>query len=177
MGKVCRKCGYERQETDIAPDYECPQCGVVYAKFKPQKAENNSQPAVEAKARPQQQPKPKKKRVEPVKQETSSNVKKKSLPLAIGLNFLLPGLGYLYMGKWFAGIVGGLLVLMILLTSGLLFFTMTWLVLNIVMGIDMLILSKKNERQYVEATMMPCPACAEMIKREAKLCRFCQTKL
>jgi hypothetical protein len=32
MGRRCVKCGYERQPTDIAPDYECPKCGVVYAK-------------------------------------------------------------------------------------------------------------------------------------------------
>ena len=32
MGKRCVKCGYERQPTDIAPEYECPKCGVVYAK-------------------------------------------------------------------------------------------------------------------------------------------------
>ena len=32
MGKKCLKCGYERQEGDIAPAYECPKCGAVYAK-------------------------------------------------------------------------------------------------------------------------------------------------
>lgn len=32
MGKLCKKCGYERQVSDIAPDYECPKCGAIYAK-------------------------------------------------------------------------------------------------------------------------------------------------
>lgn len=32
MAKTCVKCGYERQPTDTAPDYECPKCGVIYAK-------------------------------------------------------------------------------------------------------------------------------------------------
>lgn len=32
MGKKCIKCGYERQPSDTAPDYECPKCGIVYAK-------------------------------------------------------------------------------------------------------------------------------------------------
>jgi predicted RNA-binding Zn-ribbon protein involved in translation (DUF1610 family)/TM2 domain-containing membrane protein YozV len=32
MTKLCLKCGYERQPTDSAPDYECPQCGAIYAK-------------------------------------------------------------------------------------------------------------------------------------------------
>lgn len=30
MGKLCIKCGYERQDGDQAPDYECPKCGVIY---------------------------------------------------------------------------------------------------------------------------------------------------
>lgn len=32
MGKVCIKCGYERKPKELAPDYECPRCGVIYAK-------------------------------------------------------------------------------------------------------------------------------------------------
>ncbi|MES9901270.1 MAG: hypothetical protein ABW168_01145 [Sedimenticola sp.] len=32
MTKKCPKCGYEKAPSDIAPDYECPKCGVVYAK-------------------------------------------------------------------------------------------------------------------------------------------------
>lgn len=29
---TCTKCGYTRKPGDTAPDYECPKCGVVYAK-------------------------------------------------------------------------------------------------------------------------------------------------
>lgn len=29
----CGKCGYKRRPEDLAPDYECPRCGIVYAKF------------------------------------------------------------------------------------------------------------------------------------------------
>lgn len=32
MVKQCVKCGYLRQKQDTAPEYECPRCGVVYAK-------------------------------------------------------------------------------------------------------------------------------------------------
>jgi len=32
MTKICKKCGYERQSTDTAPDYECPKCGAIYTK-------------------------------------------------------------------------------------------------------------------------------------------------
>lgn len=31
----CPKCAYERKPTDSSPDYECPSCGIIYAKFKP----------------------------------------------------------------------------------------------------------------------------------------------
>jgi len=31
-GKVCPKCGYKRSATESAPDWQCPKCGVVYAK-------------------------------------------------------------------------------------------------------------------------------------------------
>lgn len=32
MSKQCVKCGYVRQPSDTAPDYECPKCGVIYDK-------------------------------------------------------------------------------------------------------------------------------------------------
>lgn len=32
---TCPKCHYTRQPDDTAPDYECPRCGLVYAKYKP----------------------------------------------------------------------------------------------------------------------------------------------
>jgi len=36
MATVCKKCGYARKPNDIAPDYECPNCGAVYAKVEAQ---------------------------------------------------------------------------------------------------------------------------------------------
>lgn len=33
MTKKCIACGYERQSSDDAPDYECPKCGRVYVKL------------------------------------------------------------------------------------------------------------------------------------------------
>jgi hypothetical protein len=32
VSKKCLKCGYERQPSDMAPAYECPKCGAIYAK-------------------------------------------------------------------------------------------------------------------------------------------------
>ena len=33
MSKQCVKCGYVRKASDTVPDYECPKCGVIYAKI------------------------------------------------------------------------------------------------------------------------------------------------
>lgn len=33
LGKPCPKCAYVRAESDTAPDWQCPKCGVAYAKF------------------------------------------------------------------------------------------------------------------------------------------------
>lgn len=32
MGKVCIRCRYERKERELAPETDCPNCGVIYAR-------------------------------------------------------------------------------------------------------------------------------------------------
>lgn len=45
---TCLKCGYIRKSTDASPDYECPKCGVVYAKYKPVPQQTmNASPAIQ----------------------------------------------------------------------------------------------------------------------------------
>ncbi len=39
----CPKCQYVRLETDQAPSYECPSCGVIYSKYRP--STRNKRPA------------------------------------------------------------------------------------------------------------------------------------
>jgi ssDNA-binding Zn-finger/Zn-ribbon topoisomerase 1 len=46
----CPKCQYVRVSTDTAPDYECPKCGIIYAKFDPSVLER--QAALRAKIAP-----------------------------------------------------------------------------------------------------------------------------
>ena len=33
VGKPCPKCNYVRTASDTSPDWQCPKCGVAYAKF------------------------------------------------------------------------------------------------------------------------------------------------
>jgi hypothetical protein len=42
MQKTCVKCGYMRRDSDVAPEYECPRCGVVYAKVEAAMAAANA---------------------------------------------------------------------------------------------------------------------------------------
>jgi len=56
-----------------------------------------------------------------------SAIKEKSIPLAIGLNFLFPGIGYMYMGKVIIGIAALLLVLAIFTTTSIDTLVITWI--------------------------------------------------
>ena len=33
MLQPCPKCGYSRETTDAEPDWQCPRCGIAYAKY------------------------------------------------------------------------------------------------------------------------------------------------
>ena len=87
------------------------------------------------------------------------------------------GLGYLYMGRWVTGVLCCLLVGAIYMTSAVLLIVPTWLLMNLIMAIDMVILSNKHQKKVDAATLMACPECAEMVKREARVCRYCRAEL
>lgn len=98
----------------------------------------------------------------------------KSLPLGIGLNILLPGLGYIYMGKWFLGLVAGALILAIIFSAPAQNAVITWAIMNAIMLIDMFILHGKNKRKNQSENMMQCSFCAELIQKQAKICKHCK---
>jgi predicted RNA-binding Zn-ribbon protein involved in translation (DUF1610 family) len=61
VAKTCIKCGYARRDTETAPDYECPACGVVYAKAEAAQAAARSRAVPTAAPRhpaPMEQPQP-----------------------------------------------------------------------------------------------------------------------
>lgn len=49
MSIVCPKCAYTRQAVDLAPDWQCPACGIAYAKFQPPTATEPTAPTPAAK--------------------------------------------------------------------------------------------------------------------------------
>lgn len=67
----------------------------------------------------------------------------KNFAVAIGFNLLLPGLGYVYLGRWLVGIAGGTLVIAICLRSPPERLLSVWIVLNVIMLIDMCLLGSK----------------------------------
>ncbi len=97
----------------------------------------------------------------------------KYIPFAIGLNMVLPGAGYMYMGRFVLGIFALILIGMILAATPVFIFFSAWIGLNVFMAVDMLILGKKREKEIASVTTKMCPRCAETIKRDAKVCRFC----
>ena len=103
-----------------------------------------------------------------------ADVREKSIGLAIGLNFLLPGAGYMYMGKVLVG-VGALVLVLAMFAVSIALVLPTWFGINVIMAIDMLILGKNNQKEVAAKTMKKCPKCAELIKKEAAVCRYCNT--
>jgi hypothetical protein len=110
-------------------------------------------------------------------QQAVARVQEKSLPLAIGLNLVLPGLGYMYMGRVVLGIAAMFLIVLMFLSTGLLFLVPTWIGVNAIMAIDMLILFNKRKATVLNQSTKKCPYCAEVIQRDAVLCRFCHSKV
>jgi TM2 domain-containing membrane protein YozV len=104
--------------------------------------------------------------------DTTAQPKAKDLVLAIVLNALLPGVGYMYMGR----VPLGVLVLPIVSLLIILSHWAWWLVWMLVMGVDMYIFHLKNKREVEAATLKKCPSCAEMVRREALVCKHCHEK-
>lgn len=166
MGKICIKCGYERTGRDdpFVQDTTCPTCGVIYAK-----AEARLRPADVASERreaPQESSQPQ----DPAPVQAQRPVAEKNIWIAIGLNLIVPGLGYLYMGRDVAG-----LVLILAMLSALFFLPLAMILvllaipMQIIMALDIAI----RHRKLIAAASRACPHCAEPIRIQATVCRYC----
>ncbi|MCP4346089.1 MAG: hypothetical protein GY795_11265 [Desulfobacterales bacterium] len=78
MTKKCIKCGYTRKPEDMAPEYECPGCGIVYDKVEKQLKNNQPQP-------------------EKPKQGWISNISLNTWRIIIALPFIGVGLYFFYL--------------------------------------------------------------------------------
>jgi hypothetical protein len=102
-----------------------------------------------------------------------NELKEKSIPLAIGLNLLWPGIGYMYMGNIVLGLCVLILIPIFIIVVPIPAFSISiCIVLQVVMLIDMLILGKEREKEIAAANTKVCPKCAETINCKAIVCPY-----
>jgi DNA-directed RNA polymerase subunit RPC12/RpoP len=154
----CHNCSneYEIADEDHGKAFECPDC---YQKFTAKSSDEKQCPfcsetikstAIKCKHCGSLLNKQKQQDT-PIQKNPPVIKNLKSLPLALGLNLLLPGLGYMYMGRIFLGFFAVLIMLAVFATAIPATLGMVWLVANIIMALDMWILYDKHKKK-IEAT-------------------------
>lgn len=77
----------------------------------------------------------------------------KNLPMAIGLNILWPGAGYMYYDRVELGIGLAIVVPILAIMGSFIVLILFW----IVMFIDLIIMNNKNKKDVEIATTKKCP--------------------
>lgn len=176
MHPTCKSCNYQRQDSDLAPDYECPKCGIVYAKAdkyieKKAEKERSAQAKLEKKEKAEQD----KKRKEQARKQviTKSYIGKQdkanSLFQADSVK-MAENNYYPKTQNWSQGQYG--------CGAFLIALALCFVLIGILIFIYMIIvkpdgtLSVTYELKETSDTKT-CIKCAETIKAAAVVCRFC----
>lgn len=103
------------------------------------------------------------------------NTKKEiSIPMAILMNTFIPGLGYLYIGRVRSGIVifFGLGLLYLITFTTIVFFMPVFFISQFVLALEIIKLGKIRNSE-ASKDLKACGFCAELILKEAKVCKHC----
>lgn len=104
--------------------------------------------------------------------ETGPVREAKSMWVGFVMNLLIPGLGYGYFGRPWIGVACFIIFTPLIILS----YGVAWFFWALVMGLDMRKFQRAHERDILVATTKKCPNCAELVLKEARICRFCQTR-
>jgi TM2 domain-containing membrane protein YozV len=89
---------------------------------------------------------------------------------ACGLNLLLPGAGYVYGGRILKGIIVFPIFLLLAFFSSGVGALFLWAIITI----DTVMLVNRYNEKLDATTKKTCPECAEMVHKEARICKHCR---